>query len=147
MDGTEPGKSWLQRRNWWKIGFFVMLLAFEFARENAVLEGSTPPTIVGNATVTYNEPYISAQGRWTRLDKDEDLVPSSVYIECNEYSKECIQASVTVWDDAVGTPQVRRFPARFAGDSVSYQDETPACENGGAKLDHGSGDEVLLRAA
>lgn len=135
MDGTDAGKGWIQRRNWWKIGFFVILIAFEFAREGAVLEGSTPPTIAANASVSYSEPYVFARGRWTRVDKDEDLVPSSVYIECNELSGECIEASVAVWDDAVGTPQVSRFPAKFSNDSVSYQNEFPACVTYSTRID------------
>jgi len=33
------------------------------------------------------------------------------------------------------------------GDKYSQKEDTSRCENGGAKLDHGGGGEVLLRAA
>lgn len=135
MDEMEQPKNWFQRRNWWKIGFFVMLFAFEFVREIAVLNINNPPTIIANATVGQLGPYISARGRWTRLDKDEDLVPSSVSIECNEASKECTEASVMVLDGGVGTPNVSRFPAKFEQDSVSYQNDTPACVTYSTRID------------
>lgn len=72
MPESAESKSWLKRRNWWKIGFFVMLVAFEFMREIAVLSANSPPAISGNAFVSELGPFVMARGRWVRLDKDED---------------------------------------------------------------------------
>lgn len=46
-----------------------------------------------------------------------------------------MEASVMVWDDAVGTPDVSRFQAKFDGDSVSYQNDGPLCVTYSTRID------------
>lgn len=135
MDEKDQRKNWFQRRNWWKIGFFVMVIAFEFTREVAVLSINASTSIIGNAWVDDTDRYVFARGKWTRLDKDEDLVPASVSIECDKALKECMEASVMILDNAVGTPSVSRFPASFEQDVVSYENNAPACVTYSTRID------------
>src|SRR3546814_4786818 len=57
-------------RNWWKIGFFVMLIMFEAAREWAVAMTYEPPKISSGFYVGRVETLVSATGRWKRTDKE-----------------------------------------------------------------------------
>src|SRR3546814_13355187 len=50
-------------RNWWKIGFFVMLIMFEAAREWAVAMTYEPPEISSGFYVCRVETLVSATGR------------------------------------------------------------------------------------
>src|SRR3546814_20527148 len=69
-------------RNWWKIGFFVMLIMFEAAREWAVAMTYEPPKISSGFYVGRVETLVSATGRWKRTDKGYELVPGAVRIPC-----------------------------------------------------------------
>src|SRR3546814_15610347 len=62
-------------RNWWKIGFFVMLIMFEAAREWAVAMTYEPPKISSGFYVGRVETLVSATGRWKRTEKGSELVP------------------------------------------------------------------------
>lgn len=134
-DQRPRAENWFQRRNWWKIGFFAMLVAFEFTREVAVLSINSPTTIIGNAWVSETERYVFARGKWTWLDKEEDLVPASISIECDKALRECMEASVMILDNAVGTPNVSRFPASFDQNSVIYENSTAACVTYSTRID------------
>src|SRR3546814_19507008 len=56
-------------RNWWKIGFFVMLIMFEAASEWAVAMTYEPPKVPSGFYVGRVETLVSATGRWKRTDK------------------------------------------------------------------------------
>lgn len=135
MDGAEVRKSWWQRRNWWKIGFFVLLIAFEFTREWAVLASSDRAKIAVSANVFSAGGYTTATGQWMRTDGGERLVPASILIECDEDRGECMEVSTFMLTGSMGTPVIDRFPAQFSPDMVSYENDAPKCARYTVRID------------
>ena len=123
------------RRNWWKIAFFIALLAFELTREIAVLEsaqGAQPNT---NAHLFSYGSYVRAQGSWKRIDGGGALVPGTVTIECQRETGRCLEASVMVSEQYVYAPEIDWFDARFSPDAVSYENDRPDCARYSVRLD------------
>src|SRR3546814_13733880 len=83
-------------RNWWKIGFFVMLIMFEAAREWAVAMTYEPPKISSGFYVGRVETLVSATGRWKRTDKGSELVPGAVRITCWQEEGRCYEISYSI---------------------------------------------------
>ena len=116
-----------RRRNWWKVGFFVMLIAFEFAREFAVVnagEGATPA--VGKYISGYGN-VLTATGSWQRSDGGSPIISGTVQIECFRDTNICIEAQVTSNGKYFHAPSIDIFRARFSGTSVSYTNDNPDC--------------------
>lgn len=93
-----------RRRNWWKVGFFVALLAFEFTRELLVLteaQGATPNAM---AHVFSYDGFVTVQGSWKRIDGGGSLVPGTVTIECRRETGQCVEASTMINDEFVHAP-------------------------------------------
>ena len=122
-------------RNWWKVAFFVMLIAFEFAREIAVLSSADGARPNSMAHFFHMQDYTKAQGTWKRIDGGGSLVPSTVTIECREYSGQCIEASVMMNDHYVYAPEIDWFDAKFSGDAISYENDAPDCARYSVRLD------------
>src|SRR5690242_3194636 len=80
-------KRW--KINGWKAAFFVALIAFEIAREWAVVATTAEPMLATLATVNDWNGFVTAEGRWTRIDGGERLTPNIVRIECARDSGEC----------------------------------------------------------
>lgn len=123
------------RRNWWKVAFFVALIAFEFAREIAVLasaEGARPSV---TSHFFHMEGFTSAKGSWKRIDGGGSLLPTTVTIECRENTGQCIEASVTMIDQFVYAPELDWFDAQFANDTVSYENDVPDCARYSVRID------------
>ena len=135
MDEAIVRKNWWQRRNWWKIGFFVMLIAFEFTRELVVLEGGAKNKVSAAASVFSVGSYTTATGQWVRTDGGERLMPAAVLIECDEDRGECMEVTAHSFSGSVGTPVIDRFPAEFGADTVSYENEDPACARYTVRID------------
>lgn len=109
-------------RNWWKIGFFLALIAFELARETAVLEEAELPRLGVLANVYTSGGWTVAEGKWERLDGGDRLIPVSIRIQCAEALGECTQAAVTVYKNVVDSPTIKTFKANFSPDLITYQD-------------------------
>lgn len=123
------------RRNWWKIAFFIALLAFELTREIAVLEsaqGAQPNT---NSHLFSYGGYVRTQGSWKRIDGGGALVPGTVTIECQRETGRCLEASVMVSKQYVYAPEIDWFDARFSPDAVSYENDRPDCARYSVRLD------------
>src|SRR3546814_12729642 len=96
-------------RNWWKIGFFVMLIMFEAAREWAVAMTYEPPKISSGFYVGRVETLVSATGRWKRTDKGSELVPGAVRITCWQEEGRCYEISYSIMNGYAGTPHLDEF--------------------------------------
>lgn len=132
-DSREIGAK--PRRNWWKIAFFIALLAFELTREIAVLEsaqGARPNT---NAHLFSYGGYVRAQGSWKRIDGGGALVPGTVTIECHRETGRCLEASVMVSEQYVYAPEIDWFDARFSPVAISYENDRPDCARYSVRLD------------
>jgi hypothetical protein len=119
--------------NWWKIGFFVTLFAFESARETAVIESNDSAKSVAFKSVGN---WVFATGSWARRDQRESsLVANSVKYECDQQKSECLIASVEAYDDYFNTPDVVRLPATFEGDIVTLTNDDAECVNYIVRID------------
>ena len=130
---TKPAKR--NARNWWKVGFFVVLFLFEFAREWAVLAESRGAVPNGMAIVTSYEGFTTAKGRWMRIDGGGSLMPALVTIDCRSDSGQCLEASTTVSDEYVYAPEISRFDAKFTDDAVTYENDVPDCALYSVRID------------
>lgn len=122
-------------RNYWKIAFWVVLLAFEFTREVAVVASDTP----ARANVSFNimqfGDFATASGQWQRIDRGEKLLDSAVKIECRKSVGECIEVSVNGIGDDYFEPYIDRFTAKFDDSGVSYENNSPNCVQYSVRLD------------
>lgn len=135
MTDLPSKKSWLKRCNWWKIGFFIMLVLFELAREWAVLASYPEPKIATSAYVGSFGGFTSAKGRWIRLDGGSSIVPTAVNIECSEERRECLEVTAHSNDGYLSEPNVDRFDASFTSDAVSYKNDDPDCASYSVRID------------
>lgn len=122
-------------RNWWKVGFILALLAFEVAREAAVLASAEKATPLVTAQVYTWGDNVTAQGTWTRIDGGDSLVPGTVKIECWRDSRRCLEASVMINKRRVFAPDLDWFDATFSPDSVTYQNDNPKCVKYSVRID------------
>lgn len=121
------GRSWWQRRNWWKIGFFVLLFVLEVCREIIVIQANPMPSIAANDYVGSFGGHTKATGRWQRTDGGSKLVPGATTIQCSQERGECLEVTAHWFDGYVGTPEIDTFPATFADDLISYRNDIPDC--------------------
>ncbi|WP_448661730.1 hypothetical protein ACG3SL_13760 [Sphingomonas sp. CJ20] len=134
-DGITKKIRFYQRWNWWKVGFFVMLVLFEFAREIAVLGVATKAQPNVAASVTSFQGYTVAKGRWTRVDGGGALMPATVTIQCVRERSECVEAAVRVLGTYVSAPDVNIYPATFTKDSISYESAHHLCVTYSTRID------------
>ena len=124
------------KRNWWKVAFFVAIVAFELAREVAVLESATgaePNTRF--AMFNFRGEHVTAEGSWRRTDGKGQLVPTVTKIVCRKELNECFEATSNIIDNSVFPPDVDFFQAQFGPDSVSYTNDSPTCVQYAVRLD------------
>lgn len=134
MDETAR-PNWWRRRNWWKIGFFVMLFLFECAREWAVLASYPEPKVATMDYVGSVGDSVRATGRWVRIDNGGAMVPAAVVIECDRARGECDEMVATAMNGYVGEPTLDRFNATFTPDAVSYENDLPECARYSVRID------------
>ena len=124
-----------RRVNGWKVGFFVALFAFEVTREFAVLVSNEKPRLSAQAIVYEFKGWVTAQGRWVRIDGGVELLPVAVTIKCRPERGECIEATVNVNDMRVGVPEMTTYPAQFSPDAVVYNNTFPVCAHYRTRID------------
>lgn len=124
-----------RRLNWWKIGFFVALFAFEVAREFAVLAAAERPKLLTMASVYSFDGWTVAEGSWRRIDNGGTLVPTSVRIQCDQGRGECTEVSVHVDENTVWSPDVETFQAQFGPDAITYENNSPTCVHYSIRID------------
>jgi hypothetical protein len=129
--------SWWKRRNWWKIAFFILLVVFEFTREFAVLGADTAlmPKIAVMASVFRHGQFSYVSGRWVRIDGGEAFYPTTVTIQCDEDKKECVQATISMINGYITSPDINIYRANFTANTISYQDDGPLCVRYTVKID------------
>jgi hypothetical protein len=134
---SDEGRALGRRRswNWWKIGFFVMLIVFELTREFAVLAATERAQPSALKTIFGHDGYVVARGRWLRSDGGSQIVPGTVTIECRRETGQCVEASVSTIDKSFLPPELDWFDATFTPDSVSYVNDNPACARYAVRID------------
>jgi hypothetical protein len=124
-------KAW----NWWKIAFFLSLVALEGMRELFVLESSEPPQLATVKSVTDFGDLVHAEGKWIRNDQGKRLMPLLVTIECNREQRTCVEASTRVLPPSyVVSPTVEMYAAAFGTGTVDY-DNGGSCINYHVRID------------
>lgn len=124
-----------QRRNWWKVAFFVALIAFEFAREWAITEAASTAEPAALATVVQVGELVSAEGRWRRIDGDDDLMPNAVSIQCWRNEGKCTEAASNSFNNRYfSTPEINTLDATFTPDAVTYSNNYP-CVSYSVRID------------
>ena len=124
-----------KRFNWWKLAFFVALVAFEITREVAVLEGSSKARVTGQASVFGMGGHVTAEGRWKRIDGGEPIMPGAVAISCWRESGTCTEASVSISGKHISAPDISTYQAEFDLDGVSYVNQNPRCVTYNTRID------------
>jgi hypothetical protein len=123
------------RRNWWKVGFFVMLLAFETAREISVVESDQKAIPNVTKSIYGNLELITAQGRWMRSDGGSPIINSAVTIYCRSDWNQCFEANVLTYGQYFFAPEIDWFDAEFTADGVTYFNDQPKCVTYAVRID------------
>jgi hypothetical protein len=124
--------------NWWKWAFFVALLAFEGAREVAVLSATALPNFaIGTPHIyrTADGSFVSADGRWQRTDGGGAMVPTAISIECEREIGSCIMANTKVLDGYITMPDIDRHKAAFTDTGAEFTDDWPICDKLFVRID------------
>lgn len=130
------GEGVASRRNWWKLAFFVALIAFELAREVAVLESATGAEPNTRSTMfNFRGEHVTAEGSWRRTDGKGKLVPTVTKIVCRKELNECFEATTNMIESSVFPPDVDFFEAQFGPDSIGYTNDSPTCVRYAVRLD------------
>ena len=124
-----------KRLNWWKIGFFVALVAFEAAREAAVISSATEATPNGSATVFRYGGFVAARGTWKRIDGKGKLSPVTAAVDCRQETSVCIEATTSMSEIYVYPPEIEIHPATFTADAVTYTNDSPDCARYTVRID------------
>jgi hypothetical protein len=132
---AQPDRPARKRWNWWKIGFFVSLLAFEVAREIAVLANDRDASAGVLASVSSFSGFTAAEGRWVRIDGGDKLIPAAVRIECWQERGECTEASATANEGYFHAPTMETFKARFLPQAIEYENDNPVCAHYSVRID------------
>jgi hypothetical protein len=127
--------SWWRRRNWWKIGFFLMCVIFEFTREIAVMTVNSEPKIAISAYVESNGTHVNATGRWMRIDGGGRMVPGATSIICDQSEGQCIEVAASIFNGYLNEPNVDIFDATFGQNAVTYENNDPRCVRYNVRID------------
>jgi len=114
----------LRQWNWWKIGFFVALFAFEITREIAVVASYESAMVGPSIATTYRSPdgaFVTAEGRWEHPETDERGIPAAVTIQCRREIHQCVIASeIVMFARFVPTPDVGTYDATFTDTGAEF---------------------------
>ncbi len=122
-------------QNWWKVAFFVALIAFELAREVAVLAAAREAQPNTLKSIFSTDSFVTARGSWVRSDGGSPIVPSTVTIECRNEIKQCVEASATAREGYFYAPELAWFDATFTPEGVSYINDNPDCSRYFVRID------------
>lgn len=115
------------RLNYWKIMFFIAIIAFEIAREMAVLFAYEPAKPNVYKSVYSVDGYIGAKGTWVRSGNGSPITPNAVTISCIKELSECVVATVNSFNKSYFAPDIQTFDAKFYPDGASYINDRPLC--------------------
>lgn len=120
------------------VAFFIAMLAFEVARESAVVAANAP--IVGSGVFVSGSAelgYADAKGQWIRSDEGSPIVPTSVAIRCSRDSNTCIEATTTTFGTAkTMSTEIDVFEQPdFTKDAVTYTNDLPTCATYRVRID------------
>ena len=127
----------IDRRNWWKLAFWLAVLAFEGAREFAVLVNQSQPEIGGSLFIESVRPgRVIASGRWERIDGGDPILPILTSIDCRQELGSCVIADTVLWDKRrVSPPNIEIIDAKFLNHSISFVNESALCVKYTVRLD------------
>lgn len=115
--------------NWWRGAFILALVAFEFAREEAVVQANEPTT--GNLfSLQSSGELVSAEGEWFRSDAGSPLVRNSTVIQCNRSTNTCTEGSAALSTSPTRSAfeSVDEYTnVQFSADAVDYMDDSSVC--------------------
>lgn len=117
------------RWNWWRIGFLVMLVVFEFTREFAVLESDVHPNIAIGSAISQrlgDGDLVTASGVLQR-DDGQEVRPNAIEIECHRDIGTCVTAQVHFDFGYVSTPDIDIIPATFTNTGAEFTDTFAYC--------------------
>lgn len=133
--GTEFAAERKRRWNWWKVAFFIALIAFELAREFAVIANDQAAQPNTSKSIFGNENYIAARGSWLRSDGGSPIIPGAVTIECRKETGQCVEASVSAGEVYFYAPELDWFDAKFTPEGVTYLNDNPDCARYTVRID------------
>lgn len=132
---TLPKPQFWKRWNWWKIGFFVLLLVFEVTRELVVIQNAVPVQPNVKVNLFHAVDYTSVSGIWKRTDGGSELLPVLVTIQCRTADGFCTEATANYDKQYVFPPELTRLDAEFQPDIITYVNDTPLCVQYITRLD------------
>lgn len=122
-------------RNWWKIGFFVLLFLLEVAREIIIIANDAEARpLVGERFFSYDG-SASATGTWKRTDGGEPLNKAAVSIRCDRDRGECYEAAYNIDGLNVFEPSINIHPAVFSDKEITFTDDSSLCMSYSTRLD------------
>lgn len=122
-------------RNWWKIGFFVLLFFAEVAREILVLAWPVEAEPIVHENVLTYEGYAGATGIWRRTDGGDLANIISLNLDCYRERGECYEAAYSVDGLTVFQPSLNIYPATFTDEAVTFTDASPVCTSYSTRID------------
>ncbi|WP_374607275.1 hypothetical protein [Thermomonas sp.] len=132
----EPTK---RKRNWWIPAFFAMAIAFEGAREVAVVASNEPMAGSGlNFFWIPDAGYATAEGQWVRSDGGSPIIPNSIAIRCEMApTPRCIEASTNAFGSGrIVHTNIDVFEdVKFTADGITYTNDNPDCATYSVRLD------------
>ena len=120
-------QSWWKRRNWWKIGFFVLLFVFEVSREIIVIQADASAKPSVSFHLFRFRDFTSAEGVWKRTDNGGKMSSAIIKVECNQSQGSCTMVDVQMNELWVSPPNISRFDAKFTPDSITFDDDSAEC--------------------
>ena len=132
MDGVTAGG---RGRNWWKVAFLVLLVVWEATREAAVIGFNGEPKIAVLPGVYQYGNFVSAEGRWTRIDAGSPMTPGATIIHCRSDQGTCQEVTTSINNGYVSKPELDVYPATFTTDQVSYTNDDPDCARYSVRID------------
>jgi hypothetical protein len=114
--------------NWWKVGFFTMLIVFEMTREWAVLNADPYPAVAfADVTALPGNSHVSSEGQWRRTNAGEALEFTAVRFDCTRSNGTCVMATEPYQNPGMMPPFIDIIPATFTDTGVDMTEESSVC--------------------
>jgi hypothetical protein len=122
-------------RNWWKIGFFVLLFLLEVAREIIVIANTAEAEPYVRKDLLLYDGYAGVSGVWKRTDGGDPLVKTVANIQCYRDRGECYEAAYRLEGLNSTEPSLNIFPATFTAEAISFDDASSICMTYSTRID------------
>jgi hypothetical protein len=122
-------------RNWWKIGFFVLLFLLEVARETIVIANTAEAKPYLRKDLFHYGGNANVSGLWKRTDGGDPLTKAATTIQCYRDRGECYEAAYRLEGLNSYAPSINIFPATFTSDAITFDDDTSICMSYSTRID------------